>query len=116
MFSVVATVQSGWLTFAEEDTWYEVGVLALNALGDGEETRVRVRTGDEPTPPAPLDVDATPINGTTIQLDWSRPSFSAPVRFYTVRFRAVRKDGMGLLSGEPAPQTLLRRYAQQPVE
>ncbi len=98
------------------NTWYEVSVSAFTDQAESEPTVRTARTlasdsaeppppqsGTDLPPPPPLNVDAKPVNDTTITVHWTKPSFSFPVRYYTVRYKPV-KDGIAMLTGDTAQE------------
>ena len=64
-------------------------------------------------PPPPQNVDAKPVNDTTITVHWIKPTFSQPIRYYTVRYKVVKKDGGNpLFKGGSADEQFLDTYVQ----
>ena len=100
-------------------TWYEVSLLAFNENGESEPTVQSARTKlEKPAPhtdppPPPQSVDAKPVNDTTITVHWKKTTFSLPIRYYTVRYKIVKKDGGNpLFRDESGHEQFLETYVQ----
>ncbi|KAK3755490.1 hypothetical protein RRG08_063566, partial [Elysia crispata] len=76
------------------ETWtnYVIQVLAFTAVGDGPKSMaIEVKT-DEDVPGAPENVHITPINSTTLMVEWERPTKpKGIIRGYQVHY--IEVDG-----------------------
>ena len=90
---------------SDVNTWYEVSLLAFNDNGDSEPTVKTAHTKqtdgvaidpyprNSSPPPPPQNVDARPVNDTTITVHWTKLTFSQPIRYYTVRYKIALLTG-----------------------
>ena len=103
---------------SDVNTWYEVSLLAFNDNGVSEPTVKTARTkavksgnpDSKDPPPPPQNVDAKPVNDTTITVHWIKPTFSLPIRYYTVRYKTVKKDGISVLTGGSVDELFVETY------
>ena len=94
--------------------------MAFNENGDSEPTVKTARTkptdGSDPDPvdssppPPPRNVDAKPVNDSTITVHWTKVTFSPSIRYYTVRYKTVKRDGIAVLTGGSVEEYLVETY------
>lgn len=112
-----------WLHFfVDTNTYYEIKLLAFHGEGVSEPTVKTVHTlprdgaggraeaVDSSPPPPPQNVDAKPVNDTTIIIHWTEPDFSLPIRYYTVRYTSAKKSGIALLTGGSLEEHFVETY------
>lgn len=92
------------LQFTENNTLYEVSLMASNKHGTSVPVIEEFQTSDAPIPPPPRDLHTTLHKSTSINLSWQKPTFSEEIIYYMLRYREI------IAGNDDAPLEYKRTY------
>ncbi|KAL5019493.1 hypothetical protein ScPMuIL_002385, partial [Solemya velum] len=90
---ILAPASKFTATNLENNTLYEVSLVANNEHGPSVPVIEEFQTSNTPVPPPPREVHATLHTADSINLAWQQPNFTKEIVYYMVRYREMKTDG-----------------------